>query len=67
MHDITGYMLCSLELNMQALFMYTVMWFYFCTCACVRVCVCARARAVLVLIVLAHCVHTGMDACLQCM
>ncbi len=44
MHDIAGYMLCSLELNMQALFMYTYVcvyvYFWFvseCMCACVYV------------------------------
>lgn len=48
MHDITGYMLCSPELNMQALFMYTYMCvcvYFWCLCECTHA-VCVRARAV---------------------
>lgn len=43
MHDIAGYMLCSLELNMQALFMYT----YLCVAECVQVGVCTLFRHLL--------------------
>ena len=67
MHDIAGYMLCSLELNMQALFMYTYMcvsvYFWF-------VCECVHARvmcvfAVQAFIVLAHCIHTCVLQCVS--
>lgn len=59
MHDIAGYMLCSLELNMQALFMYMYMCVYECTCVCVYVCTCT----IQAFIVLAHRIHTCVDVC----
>lgn len=55
MHDITGYMLCSLELNMQALFMYTQMR------VCARVYFCVCARTVQAFIVLAYRIRTSVD------
>lgn len=45
MHDIAGYMLCSLELNMQALFVYT----YLCVSERVQVGVCALFSPFIVL------------------
>lgn len=58
MHDITGYMLCSLELNMQALFMYTYM--------CLSVGVSVYVSAVQAFIIPGHCINTRADVYFQC-